>query len=65
MLAQTLDCEANIIFPSSVLQDPEDGGYRMWYNAHDVCYAISADGITWEKPELGLFDHDESSNTNI
>ena len=49
----------------AVMHDPAEGLYRMWYNAHDVCYAISADGITWEKPELGLFDHDESSNTNI
>lgn len=58
VLAQTLDCEANIIFPSSVLQDPEDGGYRMWYACHSIKgvptlhYATSPDGLTWEKPAL-------------
>ena len=57
----------------------EDGGtYRMYYRgAHfDVaakkeahgqvtCYAESKDGITWVKPDLGLFAFDGSTQNNI
>ena len=44
----------------TVLED--DGVYRMYYrgspgDAPEVtCYAESADGIEWTKPDLGLFD---------
>ena len=37
---------------------------RMWYPAspgkgvgHRVCYAVSKDGINWEKPSLGLVEY--------
>jgi hypothetical protein len=30
-----------------------------------ICYATSRDGITWEKPELGLVDYDGSKANNI
>ncbi len=30
-----------------------------------TCYAVSTDGITWTKPELGLFDYKGSKKTNI
>jgi hypothetical protein len=50
--------------------------YRMWYECYDVegwptaddtsfCYAESSDGITWIKPELGLFRYQDAPNTNI
>ena len=50
--------------------------YRMWYEAYDIegwpnlddtsfCYAESADGITWTKPELGLFSYQGSTKNNI
>ncbi len=51
-----------------------DGKYRMWYEvitpfphgAKDVlCYAESSDGVTWEKPELGLCEFDGSKKNNI
>jgi hypothetical protein len=50
--------------------------YRMWYEAYDIdgwpnlddtsfCYAESADGITWTKPELDLFSYQGSTKNNI
>ncbi len=57
----------------------QDGDrYRMIYRgwAHDpetmkalrpevACYAESDDGVTWRKPELGLFDFEGSTANNI
>jgi hypothetical protein len=53
----------------------EDGGrYRMWYMAappfveYDrifLCYAESQDGVTWEKPNLGIHTWNGSSANNI
>ncbi len=49
----------------TVLPD-ESGGLRMWYNRnHLVLYATSADGLKWERPELGLYLHDGSRQNNI
>ena len=57
----------------SVLWDA--GRFRMWYtcrthrhgkdNAVVVGYAESEDGIAWEKPALGIIDHEGSTTTNI
>ena len=30
-----------------------------------LCYAISKDGITWEKPELGIVKYEDSTANNI
>ena len=30
-----------------------------------ICYATSKDGITWEKPDLGLVEYNGSKNNNI
>ena len=58
----------------------EDGGvYRMYYRASQVdytqgemtpvhafvCYAESADGISWERPSLGLVEFEGSKDNNI
>lgn len=51
----------------------EDGRYRLWYSASKVedvtrscvCYAESADGFTWDRPDLGLVDYDGSTANNI
>ena len=52
----------------------EDGGrYRMWYSVVKdspgerelLCYAESADGQTWDKPELGLIEIDGSTANNV
>jgi hypothetical protein len=51
-----------------------DGKYRMWYEviaprehgaADLVCYAESANGIKWKKPELGLVEFAGSKRNNI
>ena len=53
----------------------EDGKFRMWYDLITtdrqgtsrrlVCYAESADGIHWEKPEVGLIEFDGSAANNM
>jgi len=50
-----------------------DGELRMWYlgqgdeeNWHQrVCFARSADGFVWEKPNLGLVEYRGSSRNNL
>ena len=83
------------IFGGTVLFDPDEGRYRMWYRTSEVsldagrssaggtagtvnsidgpipyggyrsCYAVSTDGVTWEKPHLGLVEYAGSRQTNI
>ena len=50
-------------------------GWHMWYEAYDhtyrddndsfQCYARSKDGVQWERPNLGLVEHDGNKNNNI
>ena len=50
-------------FSDGVWHDPQDGLFKMWYMAGmglRTCYAISHDGIHWEKPAL-----DVKAGTNI
>ena len=48
-------------FSDGVWYDPEDGLFKMWYRIRvGTSYAVSRDGITWEKPEL-----DVKPGTNI
>ena len=58
----------------SVMDD--EGTYRMWYECYDVtgwptpddtsfCYATSKDGIQWNKPSLGVFSYESSTDNNI
>jgi hypothetical protein len=56
-----------------------DGRYHMWYTAYPggvdprseeigprfECYAVSSDGIRWEKPDLGLIEYNGSKANNI
>jgi predicted GH43/DUF377 family glycosyl hydrolase len=61
----------------SVLYDADDEVFRMWYcvwNSHNyfnrlpfsynMCYAESKDGIQWEKPALGVFEHEPDPRNN-
>ncbi|MES2597367.1 MAG: hypothetical protein V4662_18605 [Verrucomicrobiota bacterium] len=62
---------------TSVHRDAETGKHQLWYQAYQerrvedkvmknvVCYAESMDGITWTKPNLGLFPFYEEKDTNI
>lgn len=53
----------------------EDGRWRLWYEAWDdqykddfdgrLCYAESADGVKWDKPDLGLVEFRGSKANNI
>ena len=69
--------EGNATAYHSVFQD--GGRYRMYYRAWrltvergklragivSLCYAESADGIHWRKPQLGLHEFGGSRNNNI
>jgi hypothetical protein len=49
----------------------EDGpGYRMWYHSwaegeYRKLYAVSADGLKWEKPDLGIVTYKGSTKNNL
>ncbi len=59
----------------TVLYEADQGIFRMWYNAlfsrekpdvvESLCYATSADGVNWEKPNLGLVEFQGSRDNNI
>ena len=67
--------EGNATSKETVFRDGDI--YRMYYrgrqwmrtglNGHPtvICYAESRDGITWTKPELGLFEFNGSKKKNI
>lgn len=61
----------------SVLLDPTTKKLQMWYSVFDhdayknrkpfsynVCYAESTDGISWQRPPLGVFDYRGSKENN-
>ena len=60
---------------ASVLYDADQRQYRMWYRSFDyrrppsdqnfLNYAVSPDGLAWEKPNLGLVEFEGSRETNI
>jgi hypothetical protein len=61
-------------FQGTILK--EGDRYRMWYTGEDIkallkgwetaCgYAESADGVTWTKPDLGLYEYKGSTHNNI
>jgi hypothetical protein len=50
-------------FSDGVFYDPRDRVFKMWYMggySHNVCYAVSTDGLAWDKPAL-----DVVAGTNI
>lgn len=57
-----------------VIHDREEKLYKMWYQMivsqpgdnHSRChYAVSQDGLHWEKPALGLVEFEGSKDNNI
>jgi hypothetical protein len=63
---------------NSILE--HNGAYHMWYCSYGLgedgankqassarfdCYAVSTDGIHWEKPNLGLVEYEGSKANNI
>ncbi len=50
----------------TVLRDRASGVFRMWYNRfQNVLFATSADGLRWERPDLGLHEFQGSAQNNI
>ena len=60
----------------SVLYEPEAQQFKMWYQVYRkfpknpdraslLCYATSTDGVSWHKPEFGLFAYRGSKANNI
>ena len=48
---------AAMVFSDGVFFDPTDRLFKMWYMggySQNVCYAVSRDGISWDKPDLGI-----------
>ncbi len=65
-----------VILWGSVLWDDDDALFKMWYVAlHPdrpkdrgmtlLCYAYSRDGLSWNRPSLGLQEWDGSTKNNI
>ena len=51
---------------NSVYYDEEDKIFKMWYDtAAGIGYAVSQDGIEWEKPDLGLFEYNGTRDHNL
>lgn len=70
----------NVWLHGNVLYDQEDRLFKMWYqtwrwpgpgrwsgppNEQFVCYALSQDGVRWEKPALEIVPYGRESATNI
>ena len=54
---------AAMVFSDGVFYDPKDRLFKMWYMggySQNTCYAVSHDGISWDKPAL-----DVVAGTNI
>ena len=46
-----------MVFSDGVFFDPADRLFKMWYMggySQNVCYAVSRDGLAWDKPDLGI-----------
>jgi hypothetical protein len=56
--------EERFAVPISAFYDADEGQYRMWYrpgqHKFNLGYATSRDGITWDKPALGLVEYQGS-----
>lgn len=70
VLTPTEPWESNMVqIYGSAFWDPSYGKYRMYYagiaSGWRMLYAESDDGITWEKPELGLVEYQGSTANNI
>jgi len=48
-----------MVFSDGVWYDPKDKLFKMWYMGgcfESTCYAVSQDGIKWEKPSLDIVE---------
>lgn len=63
--------EGSVVYLYGTVLPAEQGsGYRMWYHSwaegeYRKLYATSADGLKWDKPELGLVTYKGSAQNNM
>ncbi len=56
---------------SSLIYDPDAAEYRIYYGARDrqnrttLALAVSKDAVRWEKPKLGVFAYEGSTENNL
>ncbi len=67
----------SVIVWGTAHRDPASGQLQLWYEAWNpgrgravpldtlVCYATSRDGVTWDKPDLGIYAWNGSRANNI
>ena len=78
LLAPNKPWELAIFLYGTVMHDPVDGSFRMWYTnggirleagyyetREQVCYATSIDGLSWERPHLGIVEIEGSKDNNV
>ena len=54
------------IIGNSLHHDEDEGLFKAWYDtAAGVAYATSPDGLQWEKPRLGILEHEGSTANNL
>ena len=71
VIRPTQPWERTILAFGTVMYDPEEGTFRMWYQVDGErpylggAYATSLDGVYWDKPSLGLMEIRGSKHTNL
>ncbi len=73
VLRQEMPWEQHPGMTASVIYDPEQRVFKAWYMAgcystahrHVQCLALSADGVHWERPNLGVHEALGSTRNNI
>ncbi|MCM8825503.1 MAG: glycosyl hydrolase family 32 [Candidatus Omnitrophica bacterium] len=59
---------SSMVFSDGVWYDPEEKLFKMWYMGgflKSTCYAISQDGIRWEKPALDIVNETNIVHTSM
>ncbi len=66
--------DAAFVDTGLVIFDEDEGLFRAWYQGGNcygpddrscMCYAVSENGVLWEKPNLGLIEFEGSTDNNI
>ena len=69
---QQVGGEEHVIVMGTVMYDDDERLFKMWYECanypwsfNHIAYATSADGIHWERPNLGIVDFRGSTENNF